>query len=447
MELDALFLSRLQFALTIGFHFLFPPLSIGLAWLIVIMEWRGWKRGDEDYVRAGRFFGKILGLTFAVGVATGIVMEFQFGTNWAQYSKFVGDVFGAPLAAEGVFAFFLESTFLGLYLFGRNRVSKGVHWFSALMVAVGATLSAFWIIVANSWQQTPAGFEIRNGRAELTGFADAVFNASTWPRFFHTLDACLIAGAFLVAGISAYLVVKNNAAEVARRTLRLALIFGLVASLLALFPTGDWHARQVARTQPEKFAAMEGLIQGQTRAPLAVFGIPSEEPPRLNFKIGIPGVLSLMALGDLDARVPGIEDLREEGHPTPPLVATFVSFHTMVGLGTLFIIVSGWGVFLLYRKKLFRTRWYLRLLPWAIPLPLIACEFGWIVAEVGRQPWVVYRVLKTRDAYSANVTGGEVLVSIIMFGAIYAALGALYVYTLARIVKRGPQSLTAKEVH
>jgi len=447
MELDPLFLSRLQFALTIGFHFLFPPLSIGLAWLLVIMEWRGWKYGDEDYVRAGKFFGKILGLTFAVGVATGIVMEFQFGTNWARYSKFVGDIFGAPLAAEAIFAFFLESTFLGLYLFGRKRVSKGVHWFSALMVAVGSTLSAFWIIVANSWQQTPAGFEIRNGRAELTSFAEAVFNASTWPRFLHTFDACLIAGAFLVAGVSAYLIVKNNAAEVARKSLKLSLIFGFVASLLALFPTGDWHAKQVARTQPEKFAVMEGLTQGQTRAPLTVFGIPSEEPPRLDFKIGIPGVLSLMAFGDMDAHVPGIEDLREEGYPTPPFVATFVSFHTMVGLGTLFIILSLFGVFLLYRKKLFDARWYLKLLPWAIPLPLVACEFGWIVAEVGRQPWVVYRVLKTQDAYSANVTGGEVLFSIIMFGAVYVALGALYVYTLARIVKRGPQALTAKEAH
>ncbi len=458
MELDPLFLSRLQFALTVGFHFLFPPLSIGLAWLVVIMEWRGWKRGDEDYVRAGKFFGKILGLTFAVGVATGIVMEFQFGTNWAQYSKFVGDIFGAPLAAEAIFAFFLESTFLGLYLFGRNRVSKQVHWFSALMVAVGSTLSAFWIIVANAWQQTPAGFEIRNGRAELTSFADAVFNASTWPRFLHTFDACLIAGAFLVAGISAYLVVKNNGAKVARRSLRLSLIFGLVVSLLALFPTGDWHAKQVARTQPEKFAAMEGLIDGQKRAPLAVFGIPVEEPPEMKMKIGVPGVLSLMAFGDMDAFVPGINDLRAEGHSTPPFIATFVSFHTMVGLGTLFILVFLLGVFLLYRKKLFETRWYLKLLPLMIPLPLIACEFGWIVAEVGRQPWVVYRVLKTQDAYSANVTGGEVLFSIIMFGVVYALLGVLYIYTLAKIVKRGPNPLepapadggptpSAKEAH
>ena len=217
--MDAVLLARIQFAVTIGFHFIFPPLSIGLAWLLVIFEWRGWRRGDEAYVRLGRFFAKLLALTFAVGVATGIVMEFQFGTNWAEYSKYVGDIFGAPLAAEGVFAFFLESGFLGLYLFGRGRVSKGVHWFSILMVAVGATLSAFWIIVANSWQQTPAGFVVRNGRAELASFWDAVFNPSTLPRFFHTVDAALIAGAFVVAGVAAWLLRHGRDVDLAKKAL------------------------------------------------------------------------------------------------------------------------------------------------------------------------------------------------------------------------------------
>lgn len=445
MDLDVLFLSRLQFALTIGFHFLFPPLSIGLAWLIVILEWRGWKRNDADSLRAGMFFGKILGLTFAVGVATGIVMEFQFGTNWAEYSKYVGDIFGAPLAAEAVFAFFLESTFLGLYLFGRDRVSKGVHWFSALMVAVGATISAFWIIVANSWQQTPAGYEIRNGRAELTDFAAAVFNPSTIERFFHTFAACLLAGAFLMAGISAYLLLKNKAGDVARKTLKLATIFGFVVSVMTLFPTGHHHAVQVARSQPEKLAAIEGLIHGQANAPVVVFGIPSEDPPRLHYAIEIPGLLSMLASGDSDAEIPGIEDLREAGRPTPPFVMTFVSFHMMVALGNFFIAWTALGVFLLIRKKLYDTRWYLKLLMWVIPLPLVACQLGWIVAEVGRQPWVVYRLLKTEDAFSANVTGGEVLFSIVMFGLIYLALGALYVFILVRKIKQGPKPLAAKE--
>lgn len=445
MELDPLVLSRLQFALTIGFHFLFPPLTIGLAWLLVIIEWLGWKRGAEDYVRAGKFFGKILGLTFAVGVATGIVMEFQFGTNWAEYSKFVGDVFGAPLAIEALFAFFMESTFLGLYLFGRGKVSKGVHWLSSLMVALGSTLSAFWIIVANSWQQTPAGHVVQGGRAELADFWAAVFNPSTSLRFFHTTVACLVAGAFFMAGISAYLILKNNGAEMARKTMKIALIFGLIASLAALFPSGHHHARQVAETQPEKFAAMEGLIHGQSRAPMVILGKPSEAPPRLDAVLEIPGLLSWLTFGDIDAPIQGIEDLREDGWPTPPLVITFASFHTMVGLGLLFIAQSALGVFLLARKKLDQSRWYLRMLLWSIPLPLVACELGWIVAEVGRQPWVVYRVLKTAEAFSSNVTGGEVLFSIVTFGLIYLALGALYVFILARKVKHGPEPAAAQE--
>lgn len=445
MELDALFLSRLQFAMTIGFHFLFAPVSIGLAWLIVIIEWLGWRRGSADYVRVGKFFGKILGLTFVVGVATGVVMEFQFGMNWAGYSKFVGDIFGPLLAAEVVFAFFLESVFLGLYLFGRGRVSKGVHWFSALMVATGAMLSAFWILVANSWQQTPAGFVVRGGRAELVDFWAAVFNPSMMVRFVHTGVACLTAGAFMMAGVSAYLVLKGKSVEVAGKTLKISLIFGLITSLAALVPTGHRHAVQVARTQPEKLAAMEGLIRGQERAPLMIFGIPSEEPPKVNLSVGLPGVLSWMAFGDADAYVPGIEDLREAGRPTPPLVITFLSFHAMVGLGFFFIVLTAVGVVLLCLKKLYQARWYLKVLLWSIPLPLVACEVGWIVAEVGRQPWVVYRVLRTEDAYSTNVSGGEVLFSMVMFGLIYLALGGLYVFILSRQIKRGPEPLAATE--
>jgi len=445
VELDPLVLSRLQFALTIGFHFLFPPLTIGLAWLLVIVEWLGWKRNDEDYVRAGKFFAKILGLTFAVGVATGIVMEFQFGTNWAEYSKFVGDIFGAPLAAEAVLAFFLESTFLALYLFGRNRVSKAVHWFSVLMVALGSALSAFWILVANSWQQTPAGYAIRGGRAELVDFWAVVFNSSMPHRFFHTMLACLVAGAFLMAGISAYLLLKNRETEVARKTLKVALIFGFVVSVMALFPSGHHHAQQVARDNPEKFAAMEGLIHGQTRAPMVVMGKPSSDPPKMEFVVEIPGLLSWMAFGDIDAPVQGVKDFHEQGWPTPPLVPTFVSFHSMVGLGLLFIGLTGLGVLLLVRKQLDQSRWYLRLLLWSIPLPLLACELGWIVAEVGRQPWVVYRVLKTADAFSTNVSGAEILFSIVVFGLIYLALGALYVTVLAKKIRHGPEPQKLEE--
>ncbi len=438
MDLDPVLLARLQFAMTIGFHFIFPPLSIGLAWLLVIVEGLGWRRGDATYVQMGKFFGKLLALTFAVGVATGIVMEFQFGTNWAEYSKFVGDIFGAPLAAEGIFAFFLESAFLGLYLFGRNRVSKGIHWFSILMVAVGATISAFWILVANSWQQTPAGYVIQNGRAELVSFYDVVFNPSTMIRFFHTIDAALICGAFAMAGVAAYLLLKNRENLVGRKALKLALIFGLVVSLLELFPFGHEHAIQVAQTQPEKLAAFEGLIDGQTNAPMVIFGIPSDDPPQLSATVAVPGILSWLAHGDTDAYVQGLNDFPPD--EVPPFFLTFVSFHSMVGLGMYFIGAMSLGVFLLFRKKLWDQRLYLKLLVLSIPLPIAACELGWISAEVGRQPWVVYRVMKTVDAVSITVTAGEILFSIILLGLIYLFLGALYLFLFIREVKHGPES-------
>jgi cytochrome bd ubiquinol oxidase subunit I len=436
--MDGLFLARLQFALTIGFHFLFPPISIGLAWLLVIIEGLGWRKKDELYIRMGKFFGKLLALTFAVGVATGIVMEFQFGTNWAVYSKFVGDIFGAPLAAEGIFAFFLESGFLGLYLFGRNKVSQAVHWFSILMVAVGATISAFWIIVANSWQQTPAGYVLRNSRAELANFYDAVFNPSTVIRYLHTVDAALIAGAFFVAGIAAYLILRGKEVELAKRAMHIAIVFGLVTSLLELMPFGHEHARQVARTQPEKFAAIEGLYTTQSGAPLVFFAIPVVKPPELKAKVELSGLLSWMAFGDVNAQIKGINEFPDEN--IPPLWLTFVSFHNMVVLGLYFIAVTLFASVQLRRKKLYETKWLLKLFVWSIPLPLAACQLGWITTEVGRQPWIVYGLLRTSEAHSATVTAEEILFSIVLFGLVYVILGTLYIYILVREIKHGPQS-------
>jgi len=435
--MDVVLLSRIQFALTIGFHFLFPPITIGLAWLLVAIEWRGWRRDDAVYVRMGKFFGKLLALTFAVGVATGIVMEFQFGTNWAQYSKFVGDIFGAPLAAEGVLAFFLESGFLGLYLFGRNRISKGAHWFSILMVAVGSTISAFWILVANSWQQTPAGYVLREGRAELLSFWAAVFNPSTLPRFFHTVDAALITGAFFVAGIAAYLLRRNRDDELARGAARLAIVFGLVTAVAEVFPFGHLHARQVAHTQPEKFAAIEGLYTSQSAAPIVLFAYPVTPPPELKAKIEIRGLLSWLAFGDMNTVIRGIEDFPPNDRP--PLWLTFVSFHNMVVLGLYFIAAMAWGTWLLRRGELWDSRRYLALLMISIPLPLAACQLGWMAAEVGRQPWIVYHLLRTSDAVSTIVPAGDVLVSIALFGVLYLLLGVLFVYLLVREIRHGPE--------
>jgi cytochrome d ubiquinol oxidase subunit I len=442
--MDAVLLARIQFALTIGFHFIFPPITIGLSWLIVIIEAIGWRKKNEIYVRLGKFFGKLLAITFAIGVATGIVMEFQFGTNWAQYSKFVGDIFGAPLAAEGIFAFFLESGFLGLYLFGRNKVSKGAHWFSALMVALGSTISAFWIIVANSWQQTPAGYILQNGRAELTNFWDAVFNPSTLVRYFHTLDASLITGAFFMAGVSAYLLVKNKDVESLKKTFKLAIIFGFVVSILELFPSGHEHSKQVAKTQPAKFAAIEGLYAGRAGAPLVVFAIPSENPPELKFAIEVSGFLSYMVFGDFGTYIKGANEFPPD--QLPPLALTFISYHLMIASGLYFILITSIGILLLWRKKLWDSKKYLKVLIWSIPLPIIACQLGWITAEVGRQPWIIYGLLKTKDAVSITVPAGNLLFSIILFGLIYLLLGVIYVYLLVKEIKHGPEPIAAKEV-
>ncbi len=443
--MDAVLLARLQFAMTIGFHFFFPPLTIGLAWLLVIVETIGWRKKDEIYIQIGKFFGKVLALTFAVGVATGIVMEFQFGTNWSEYSKFVGDIFGAPLAAEGVFAFFLESGFLGLYIFGRNRVSKGVHWFSALMVAVGSTISAFWILVANSWQQTPAGYKLNEalGRAELTNFWEAVFNPSTMIRFWHTFDAAIISGAFMMAGIAAYYLYHKRHLEFAKKSMKVAVTVGLIASVLEVFPFGHEHAKQVAQTQPEKFAAIEGLYTTDTGAPLVLFAVPTTDPPDLHGIIEIPGLLSWMAFGDVNAKIQGINEFPED--EIPPLWLTFVSFHNMVALGMYFIGIMMLSAWLIRKDKLWDNKKVLKLLMWSIPLPLFACQLGWIATEVGRQPWIVYRMLRTSDAISVTVPAHEILISIIIFALVYLLLGSLYIFLLVKKVKAGPDHSTVKE--
>ncbi len=439
--MDVHLLSRIQFTLTIAFHFLFPPLSIGLAWLLTVIEWRAWRRRCPIYDQTGRFFGKVLALTFVVGVATGIPMEFQFGMNWSRYSRMVGDIFGAPLAAEGVLAFFLESAFLGLYLFGRHRISKGWQVFAIFMVAVGATLSAFWIIVANSWMQTPAGFTMNNGRAELTDFMAAVFNPSTIHRYGHTVLACVVSGAFFMAGLAAYLLRRNAHDEVARAALRVSVPIGLVSALLVAFPSGHEHARQVARTQPAKFAAIEGLYTSQSKAPLVMFALPFDKPPTLKANIEVPGLLSWMAFGSIHAHVQGINEFPVDERP--PLWLTFVSFHNMVILGTFFILAMGYASWLLWRNRLWQSRKLLRVLVWSLILPLMACQLGWMAAEVGRQPWIVYPVkdaagqvlfggMRTSEAFSTSLTVPQVLFSIACFTMVYLLLCGLFIFLLKK---------------
>ena len=441
--MDTELLSRIQFAVTAGFHFIFPPISIGLAFLLIFIERFAWKRNDEQYLKLAKFFGKLLGINFAVGVATGIVMVFQFGTNWSKYSTFVGDIFGAPLAAEAIFAFFLESTFLGIYLFARNRISKGWHFFSICMVALGSLISAFWIIVANSWQQTPAGF-IYNAamdRVEISNFFDAVFNPSTLVRFFHTVDGAFITGAFFIVGVCAYLIIKKRETEIAFKGIKIGIISGLIFSLLQVFPFGHESARVMYKTQPEKFAAIMGLYNSQTDAPIMVFAYPANEgeQPVLKAPIEIPKLLSYLVFfpGDPQA-FRGLNTFSKKD--IPPLWMTFVSYHNMVLLGVIFILLMIWGAIQMKRKKLLVARKFLKILVWAIPFPVFACELGWMAAEVGRQPWIVYQLLRTHEAYSPTVSSGEVWFSFILFTLIYLFIGILFVYLLAKEIKKGTET-------
>jgi cytochrome d ubiquinol oxidase subunit I len=441
--MDSVFLSRLQFAITIGIHFIFVTLSLGMVWLLFAVETLAWRTKAPAWEKAGRFFGKIFVTTFAFGVVTGLVMEFQFGTNWAGFSDFTGDVFGTPLAAEGMFSFFLESVFIGIYIFGRNRVSRGTHWFSILMVALGATFSAFWILVANSWMNTPDGYVIENGRIILKDFARVIFTKSLWPRVLHTMDAVFIAGALFMAGVSSYFYLKNKETALARKTLKLAIVSGFIASILELYPFGDMSARQVAATQPTKFAVIESIEKTQKGTPLVLFGIPVEEPPHLIMDVRVAYALSWLTFGDSSAEVKGMDKYAPD--ELPPFALTFATFHLMVGLGMYFIVVTALGTLLLYKERIFRAKRFLKLLIVSIPLPVIACQLGWITTEVGRQPWIVYGVLKTSDAASVNVSAGEVLASTILFSLLYLIIMAFYIFLIVTDIRRGPQPLKEQQ--
>lgn len=443
--MDVVGLSRLQFALTIMFHYLFPPLTIGLGVLMVIMEALYLRTNDAVYKSMAQFWTRVFAVTFAMGVASGIVMEFQFGTNWSVYSRFVGDVFGSALAAEGIFAFFLESGFLAVVVFGWDRVSRKVHFFSTLMVSLGSIFSAVWIVVANSWQQTPAGHHIVDGpsgpRAEITDFWAMVFNPSSVERLTHTLVGAFILGAFFVMSVSAFYILRGRHLEFARRSFKIALILAAVTSVGQLL-LGHAHAVQVAQTQPAKLAAFEGLFTTpEGGAPLNLFGIPDEKNDTLHMAVGVPGMLSFLVHGNFSTPVPGLDQFPKEDRP--PVLIPFVTYHTMVGLGMYFIGITLLGLFLLWRGTLFQTRWLMWVFVFSVVAPYVANQFGWVAAEVGRQPWIVYGLLRTKDAASPSVDAYEVLVSIIMFTIIYALLFAVWIFVLNDKIQHGPDEPTA----
>lgn len=460
--MDIEILSRIQFAFTVAFHYIYPPLSIGLGLCLVIMEGLYLKTRDPEFRRMARFWTKVFGLTFAIGVATGIVMEFEFGTNWATYSRFVGDIFGSALAAEGIFAFFLESGFLALLLFGWDKVGPRLHFFATCMVCLGAHFSAVWIIVANSWQQTPAGSHLEvNGQpypwdpasgAQLTAeqlqqarmviddFWAVVFNPSTVDRLTHTVIGAWQAGAFLVISVSAFYLIRRRHIDFARRSLSIGLAVAMLSSVLTLF-TGHGSAVGVAENQPSKLAAMEGQWQSGPGADLTVLGwidVAAGETRGL----AVPGLLSWMIAGDTAHPVTGLNDIPEDLRP--PVAATFYLFHLMVGIGFLLILLSWTGGVLWWRGWLFngerpwiRKFWWVLL--FAVLLPQIANQVGWFTAEIGRQPWIVWGYLRTSQGLSEVVTANQVMGSLIGFVLIYALLFVLFIYLLDKKIRHGPE--------
>ncbi len=433
---DALFLSRLQFALTVMFHYLFPPFSIGLGLLMVFMEGMFLKTGDKYYEAMTRFWTKIFAVNFAMGVASGIVMEFQFGTNWATYSRFVGDIFGSALAAEGIFAFFLESGFLAVLVFGWDRVSPKMHFFSTCMVALGATFSAVWIVVANSWQQTPAGYHIVGegmaARAEITDFWAMVFNPSSMDRLGHVLLGAWVQGAFLVLSISAYYLLRNRHREIAIRGFQIALVLATVASCVQLI-SGHQQGKKIATTQPAKLAAFEGHFKTTDPSSLYLFGIPNSETKQVDYGIGIPGMLETI----VGQPVRALDTF--PANEIPPVQIPFQTYHIMIAIGFYLIGLTLLGCLFWWRGKLFDTPWLLRIFAVSVVFPIIANQAGWIAAEVGRQPWIVYGLLRTDQSVSKSVRGEEVLISIIMFTIIYAMLFAVWVFVLNAKIVEGPE--------
>ncbi len=431
--MDVVMLSRLQFAVATLFHFVFVPLTMGLVIMVAIMETQYVRTGDEEYKRMTKFWGKLFVINFVLGVVTGLTLEFQFGTNWAGYSKYVGDIFGSILAIEATATFFLESTFLGIWIFGWNRISPKLHAACIWLVALGSNMSAYWILVANSWMQHPVGYTIRNGRAELTDFLAVITQPFALVTVAHVLLAAYIVASFFVMGISAYHILRKQHLSFFKRSFRIAVIFAVICSI-AEIGVGDFHGREMAKAQPTKLAAAESVWETQKGAPFYLFLIPDEKNERnLVEWFPIPKFLSRLALGDWDAEFRGLKSWDPEDRP--PVALTFWSFRFMVGLGFLFALVS--IVAFIRRNKLEQSPWLLRILVLMIPLPYIAAALGWIVTEVGRQPWIVYGVMRTSEAASKLETY-QVGISLAAFIIVYSLLGVLCIYLIAKYAAKGP---------
>lgn len=437
--MDIEVLARIQFAFTVAFHYIYPPLSIGLGLILVIMEGMFLKTGNPLYEQMTRFWIKIFALIFGLGVATGIIMEFEFGTNWAAYSRYVGDIFGSALAAEGIFAFALESGFLGILLFGWNRVSRPVHFISTLMVFLGSMFSAVWIVVANSWQQTPAGYHIvgdgLKARAEITDFWAMVFNPSSVDRLMHVWLGSFLAGAFLVMSVNAWYILRKKHLEIAKPSFKIALVVALFASFAQLF-SGHRSADLVAVHQPAKLAALEGHYPADQPADMYLFGWVDNQSGTTK-GLSIPGGLSFLLHYDFKAPVKGLDAIPKNDRPGQ-VNAVFQFYHIMIIIGMMLIGLTSLATWLLWKGKLFDQQWLMKLFVFAVLLPQIANQAGWFAAEMGRQPWVVYGLLRTSDALSKSVKAEHILISLILFTLVYLTLLVLFIYLLNRKIKHGP---------
>jgi cytochrome d ubiquinol oxidase subunit I len=437
---DPTLISRWQFAFTVVYHYLFPQLTMGLALLLVILKTLYLRRGDETYNKAVRFWGKIFAVTFIMGVVTGIPMEFQFGTNWAAFSAFAGDIIAQTLAMEGAFAFFLESAFLGIFLFGERRFGQRMHWFSAFMILLGTWASGYFILATNSWMQNPVGYEeVAGGGVRISDYSSVLLNPWVFVQFAHNQGGAVVTGAFGMAGLGAYYLLANRHELYGRMFLRLGLITAVIASVWMLFPSGHVSSTEVAEKQPVALAAMEGQFRTERPAGLIIMGQPDMERERIDNPIVIPRALSYLLYQNWNAEVKGLDAFPKKNWPdTIPLL--YYSYHVMVGLGTIFIAITLLATFLLWRRRLFESRWMLWILMLATPFPFIANTAGWLTAELGRQPWLVYGLLRTSEGASPLVSSGNVLFTLIGFAGMYLIMGLLYFVLMVREVAHGPEA-------
>ena len=434
--MTAVMAARLQFAFTIMFHYLFPVLTMGSGVLIAVLKTLHLLGKGENYADAARFLARIFALTFGMGVVTGIPMEFQFGTNWARFSHVAGGVVGQTLFMEGVFAFFAESSFLGIFLLGEKRVSPFMHWLSSVAVGGGAILSGFFIVATNAWMQHPVGYQMVDGRAELTSLWALLTNPYLRWQYPHVISGAMIVGSMVTAGIGAYYLLARQHEEFGRTLVRVGVISGAIFSLASMFPTGAFQGETVAHNQRAKIAAMEGVFETQQGAPMAIIGMPDTDKKLLLDPIEVPYALSYLAYGDTRATVIGLNDIPDD--EKPPVELVYYAYHIMVGLGTIFIAIMGSAVLLLWSGRLYTTRAFLWILMLAMPFPYIANEAGWMVAEVGRQPWVIYGLQRVAHANATNVSGGMAIFTLLGFMGLYALLGMLYLLLVLRVIAKGP---------